>query len=344
MPGTGSTVTDSRPMLGRISRQHRPGNAERGQQIVVPVQGLQIHQHGAAGVGDVGDVQARLPAGTAGAAGQVPGDPAVHRAEQQIPAFGRRPQRRVAVQHPAQLRRRRSRWPSAIRCAPARRRGRSRPAIAVEQAAGPGVLPDDGPADRNAGVPVPDHRRLALVGHAERRPPAPASDAGIGECLRHDLPDDGPDLGGVVLHPAGPGKVLMMLPLGDRHHPALPVEQHAPGRGRALVERGDIRLGVIRSRPWPSSREIDRPALITWVTSAGPRTQPVVADPVDGALDPDHRHHITAAVADRARRCRPRPARPHRPNRPSPDRGSSASSRCSTTRSVIVRLVSAGNG
>ena len=36
---------------GRIVGQHRPRDVEEAEQLVVPVQRLQVHQHGAAGVG-----------------------------------------------------------------------------------------------------------------------------------------------------------------------------------------------------------------------------------------------------------------------------------------------------
>src|SRR3712207_8149811 len=51
--------------------------------LLVPVEGLEVHQHGAARVGDVGDVQAAVRT-----AGQIPDDPRVHVAEQQVAGLG----------------------------------------------------------------------------------------------------------------------------------------------------------------------------------------------------------------------------------------------------------------
>ena len=53
------------------------------EQLVVPVQRLQVHQHGPAGVGDVGDVHAAVRA-----AGEVPQHPGVGVAEDGVAALG----------------------------------------------------------------------------------------------------------------------------------------------------------------------------------------------------------------------------------------------------------------
>ncbi len=60
-------------------RQQLAGDAENRQQFIVPGERLQIHQHRAAGIGGVGDVLA---------AGQVPDQPGVNRAKEQIARFG----------------------------------------------------------------------------------------------------------------------------------------------------------------------------------------------------------------------------------------------------------------
>jgi hypothetical protein len=52
-----------RPDLG----QHLPGHVEGRQQLVVPVELLEVHQHGSAGIGDIGQVHTAVRA-----AGQVP--------------------------------------------------------------------------------------------------------------------------------------------------------------------------------------------------------------------------------------------------------------------------------
>ena len=294
-------------------RQHRSRHPEDAQQFLVPVQRLEIHQHGAAGVGHVGDVDSG-GAVDAGAAGQIPGDPAVHRAEQQLATVRAVLQLRLGIQQPAQLRRRevvvqrQSRpHPDLVRV--------ELPLDPGQQRAGPGVLPDDRLGDRMARSRIPDHRRLALVGDAERDDLV-RTDPRLGERLRQDPLDDGPDLGRIVLHPAGPRKVPAVLPLGDRHHPALPVEDHAAGRRRALVDGRDIAGGS----PFAAVTEFagDRPAGPDDVRDqGGARSQPVVTHPVDRTLDADGGDHVAAAVPDRAPRYRRPRARPRPPSRPS---------------------------
>ena len=133
------------------------GTPMRGQQLVVPVEGRQVHQHGAAGVGDVGDVPA----------GQVPDQPGVDGAEQQLAALGAGAQARRCRPAASAASGRRSRWPAAGRSARGSGPGRPR-RPARDQPVGAGVLPDDGVGDRLAGGLVPDHRGLALVGDADR--------------------------------------------------------------------------------------------------------------------------------------------------------------------------------
>ena len=84
-------------------------------------QGVQVHQHGAGGVGDVGDVHAAV-----GAAGEVPDDPGVHGAEEDVAALGALAQALDVVEQPADLRARRSTMASGR---PVSRRKRSWPTL-----------------------------------------------------------------------------------------------------------------------------------------------------------------------------------------------------------------------
>ena len=60
--------------------QDAAGDVQRLEQGVVPIQRADVVQHGAAGVGAVGNVHL--------AAGQLPDQPSVHRTEQKLPCFG----------------------------------------------------------------------------------------------------------------------------------------------------------------------------------------------------------------------------------------------------------------
>ncbi len=211
------------------------GGADRG----VPLEGPQIHQHGAAGVGDVRDVPSAV-----GAAGEVPDQPGVHGAERDLAALGPVPQPRHVVQQPGRL--------GAGEIA-----GQGQPGLLAEtvlpvraaqfvaERGRPGVLPDDRVVHGFAGGAVPEQRRLALVGDAQGAELVGAQ-SGLGERARHHGLHLGPDLGGVVLHPAGPGEDLAVLALVDGDDRAVTVEDDATARCRALVDRGDVRAGGVR--------------------------------------------------------------------------------------------------
>ena len=230
-------VRAGQPVAGRIcgrpdSRQHLARYAEQRQQLVIPVQGGQVHQHGAAGVSRVSDVHAAV-----GPAGQVPQQPAVDGAEQRVARLGGRPGAVDVLQDPLQL-------------AAGEVGGRRQPGPLPDQLAAPvpvqrggdrvgaGVLPDDRVAVGLAGPPVPHHRGLALVGDADRGQvtgpqPGPAQ-AGF-----DDLAGARPDLRRIMLHPARPGHDLVVLQLVAGHLAAVMVEDHETGAGRALVDGGD---------------------------------------------------------------------------------------------------------
>ena len=68
----------------RISGSIGQRDADGLGDLRVPLHGVQVHQHGAGGVGHVGDVHAAV-----GTAGQVPDDPGVHGAEEDVAASAR---------------------------------------------------------------------------------------------------------------------------------------------------------------------------------------------------------------------------------------------------------------
>ncbi len=81
-------------IFGSIDR----GMLKNAEQLVVPVQGLQVHQHGPAGVGRVGDVHAAVDA-----AGQVPDHPGVGVAEDGVARLGGGPDPVDVLQDPLDL-------------------------------------------------------------------------------------------------------------------------------------------------------------------------------------------------------------------------------------------------
>ena len=117
------------------------------------------------------------------------------------------------------------------------------------------ALPDDGVGHGPAGLPVPDDRRLALVGDADGGD-RPAGDRR--EDLLDGPVDAPPDLLGIVLDPAGPGEILGEFLVGGGDRPAALVEDDGPAAGRALVDGQDV--AHVRPAGRPSRRCPRRPS------------------------------------------------------------------------------------
>ncbi len=226
-----------RAVEGRVGaradlRQHRAGDAEEPEQLLVPVQRPQVHEHGAARVGHVGDVHAAV-----GAAGEVPQQPGVDGAEREVAALRVGTGAVDVLEDPLHLARgevrsRRYAGPLADHLAPAG---------LVEGSGDPvgaGVLPDDRVVDGPAGAAVPDDGGLALVGDAEG-----GQVAGLEVELREGRADHGlgalPDLQRVVLDPPRLRQDLLVLELVAADLGAVMVEHHEAGAGRPLVHRPD---------------------------------------------------------------------------------------------------------
>ena len=211
-PGTQGTVRRGvTPGLGiaggNDARQGLAGDVQHAQDIVRPLQIAQAHEHGAAGVGHVGDIG---PPGRT--AGELPDEPSLHGAHERAALFQGPAGPGHPVQQPGHL--------GAAEVGGHRQAGcpakAVRAAIARQLAAevpGAGALPYDGVVQGLTVFPVPKHRGFALVGDAHgRQVRAPQPSPGQG--LPHHRLGVGPYLQGVVFHPAGMGKYLPVLPPG----------------------------------------------------------------------------------------------------------------------------------
>ena len=214
----------------RHARQDGTRHRENFQQLVVPFAGVDIEEHGAARVRHVGDVLF--------AAGQVPDQPRIDRAEGEPARVGKLPRLGHVLENPAEL--------AAGKVGVDDEAGlfldHLRKPVALElvaEAGGAAVLPDDGVADRLACLAVPDHGRLALVGDADGREVL-CRKAGLGHRLGGDAVLRGPDFVGVMLDPAGLREVLLEFLLGDRLDRAGVFEDDGAGTGGALVEGEDV--------------------------------------------------------------------------------------------------------
>ncbi len=219
-------------------REHLHRDVQSVADAFIPAQLPDVIEHGAAGVGVIGDMD--------GAAGKFPDEPGIHRPEEQLPLPGPLPGAGDCIQNPFQL-------------------GGGK--IGVHQKAGvlldvggklfirqqlladgggAAALPDDGVADRPPGVPFPNDGGFPLVGDADAGNLL-GVDAALGQHLHQHPVLGGVDFHGVVLHPAGMGVVLGKFLLGQPHNVLLLVKEDGPRAGGALVQGDDILLHSLKT-------------------------------------------------------------------------------------------------
>lgn len=180
----------------------------------------------------------RLPVARAGAAGEIPQDPAVHRPEREFAGLRLLPGALDVVEDPPHLRAREVRRQRQARGVAIPVHARV-PGELLDEAIGAGVLPHDRVVDGPARGAFPHHRGLTLVGDPDR------GDVGAREIrLRQgqggDLASVDPQCFRIVFHPAGAGKDLFVLGLGPGHDATVVVEDDAATRRGPLIDRGDV--------------------------------------------------------------------------------------------------------
>ena len=222
LPVNGAGRSDLRENIRR--------NIHQLQQLLVPLQLVDIEEHRAAGIRIVRDMD---PAGR-----ELPDQPGIDRPEEELPRFGTPSGAGHMVQQPLDLR------PGEVRVG--HKAGLLPDGLAVaggdqlvDGLRGAAALPDDGVRDRLSGLLVPDHRGLALVGNTDG-----------GDILRRgvelvqrgagDFERDVPDLVRVMLHPAGLRVDLLELFLHGTADITVVIEEDTAGTGRPLVERHDV--------------------------------------------------------------------------------------------------------
>ena len=206
MPSRISPYTsDEDTMRGRQAR----GIRKAREHVRVPIAGGQIHQHGAAGIGHIGD---------RGPPVKFHVSQAIDGAEQRVTGFGLRAGVGHVVQQPAQF--------EAGEIAGERQAGLGAEAVLTAVAREVGderiharILPDQRVVQGPAGVPIPEHGGFALVGDADRGEIGGA-EPGAGQRGTDHLLGVGEDFDWVVLDPAGLWIDLPVLLLRDGDHVA----------------------------------------------------------------------------------------------------------------------------
>ena len=172
------------------------------------------------------------------AAGEIPDEPRVNRAERELTRLGSGARTFHVLQDPLHLRGGEVSVDYETRLAAdqAIQLPRSQ---AIADARGAAVLPDDGVADRVSCGAIPDDGGLALVGDSDGGDVSRA-DICLRECLRRHTRLSGPDVARVVLHPAWFGENLSELLLRDGDDGTGVIEDDRTGARSALVEREDV--------------------------------------------------------------------------------------------------------
>ena len=190
---------------------------------------MDVEDHGAGGVGDVCHVNL--------AAGEVPHQPAVDRAETELSALGLFGCAGDVAEYPAYLGGGEIRVRNETGLFPdfeGHFRG-----DAFAELAGSAVLPHNGVAHRLAGCGVPNYGGLPLVGDAYGRD-VEAVDVHLGDGFRDDGGLAGPDVPGVVLDPARTGEMLGEFLLCYAADIAFVVEDYGSRGAGSLVQGEDV--------------------------------------------------------------------------------------------------------
>jgi len=191
---------------------------------------VNVEQECARGVGNVRRVHAP--------AREAPQEKRIDGAERQLTALGACARPRHVIEHPGDLGAGEVRVEQQARLATNQglgargleRRARLRRAP---------VLPDDGAMDRLAGGALPDDRRLALIGDAERRDARYAATDAFDD-LAHRRERVAPDVLRVVLDPSGGGVVLLELATRAGEGACRRVKYDGARRSGALVDGEDV--------------------------------------------------------------------------------------------------------
>ncbi len=190
---------------------------------------MDVEEQGARGVGGVGDVEP--------AAGEAPEEIRIDGAEGELAGLGPGADAGHVVEDPGDL----GAGEIGIEDQAGLRRHRGLVARLLQAGADPGrapILPDDGAMHRLAGALVPDQRRLALVGDADRRH-VPGRHPGLLHRRPAGLEGGAPEVLRLVLDPARGREMLRELGLGEARDRGVGPEQQGARGGGALVDGED---------------------------------------------------------------------------------------------------------
>jgi len=218
---------------GANCRKHGSRDSEGVEKFLVPGQCLEIHQLRAAGIGNIGDVDAAL-----GTAGEVPEQEGVNVAENGVVGLGEFADTFYIFENPANL--------EATEICGEGQAGLGAKTVLTsglcqlrDVIGDAGVLPDESVCEGLAGFAIPDDGGFALIGDADR-----GQVLGLEISFRHrfeyHFAGTLPDFFRVVFDPTGLGINLLVFLLGDRDGAARAVEDDESTAGCALIDCANV--------------------------------------------------------------------------------------------------------
>ena len=191
---------------------------------------VDVVEHGAAGVADIGDMQA--------ASRQTPNEKTVYRTKSEFAIFSALANTGNVVENPGHFCARKI----SIRYQAGFVYNGFIEALGLELVAercSTAILPNNGVVDGFAGFTIPDDSGFALVGDTDSGYVVGGQVLGC-QGILGNLQLSLPDGIGVVFHPARLGVDLLKFPLGSRHNMSVMIEDDGSGGSCTLIEREDI--------------------------------------------------------------------------------------------------------
>ncbi len=242
-PGKQSARRPAASTRSHYLRQHRPRNIQHPQQLLIPLQRMDVEEHRPRSVRHIGHMPLTLR--------QLPYQPAVHRPKRQLPSLRPFPRSVDMIQNPVDLTAREV----SIRQQPSLCLNRIPiPTLtqSIAERRRPTILPHNRVIDRLTRLPIPNNSSLPLIRNSNRGDIVFRQISRSQRLCRHATLRS-PYLRRRVLHPTRLRKYLFKWPLCNRNHRASLIHHHGPRTRSPLIQRQNVL----------SSRQISTPQFST---------------------------------------------------------------------------------
>ena len=214
--------------------QHGAGDIKQAQNVLIPVAGVNIAEHGAGGIRTIGHKGTTF--------GQLPDEPRIHCSKEKISRLGTLTSARHVIQDPLDLGTRKIRIKTQAGAA-SDQLCVTRGLQLLADRRGTTTLPDDGVAYGSSRMAIPHNGCLALVGHADGGNFVRV-DAGAGDAFGQSGILVSIDGHRIMLDPSRLGIDLGKFMLSHGHKAAGAIKQNSTRGGCTLIQGKQIRLHV----------------------------------------------------------------------------------------------------